>query len=119
MNTIRITAISTENARSRTQDRACQRLLPVRAGAEVIVGGGTDGSGIGDWFSCMACYDIIDGLRAGSVAFGRGSRSSGLKRNDGGARRLDALKDTVEVRFLYGLGQYVAPIAFEIVGELG
>src|ERR1035441_3202047 len=61
MKTIRMTAISTEKARSRTQESALQ--MPVRT-----VGDGAASAGLGVGFSGILCYVIIDALTRCSVA---------------------------------------------------
>src|ERR1035437_23936 len=78
MKTIRMTAISTEKARSRTQESAFQTLVRARE-----CGGAASGVGVG--FCGILCYVIIDVLIGGSVArppnggrCARGDRPGGL-----------------------------------------
>src|ERR1035437_3769941 len=61
MKTIRMTAISTEKARSRTQESAFQTLVRAREFRRTA-------SGVGVGFSVILCYVIIDALIGGSVA---------------------------------------------------
>src|ERR1019366_278116 len=61
MKTIRMTAISTEKARSRTQESALQ--MPVRTDDA-----GAASAGLGVGFSDILCYVIIDVLNRSSVA---------------------------------------------------
>ena len=63
MKTIRMTAISTEKARSRTQESALQMLVRTDE-----TGGASAGPGVGVGFSGILCYVIIDVLIGGSVA---------------------------------------------------
>src|ERR1035437_1198230 len=63
MKTIRITAISTEKARSRTQESAPQKLVRTNE-----TGRASAGLGMGVGLSCILCYVIIDVFGVGSVA---------------------------------------------------
>src|ERR1035437_7337492 len=63
MKTIRMTAISTEKARSRTQESALQMLVRTDETARASAG-----PGVGVRFSGIICYVIIDVLSGGSVA---------------------------------------------------
>src|SRR5580765_4895448 len=63
MKTIRITAINTEKARSRTHERALHTLVRTDKGD-----GASSGTGLGVEFSCILCYAIIDALSGRSVA---------------------------------------------------
>src|SRR5882672_8178427 len=63
MKTIRMTAISTEKARSRTQESALQILVRTDE-----AGVASSGTGLGVRFSCILCYVIIDAFFPRSVA---------------------------------------------------
>src|ERR1035437_10002904 len=63
MKTIRMTAISTEKARSRTQESAPQKLVRTNE-----TGRASAGLGMGVGLSCILCYVIIDVFGMGSVA---------------------------------------------------
>src|ERR1039458_6063014 len=75
MKTIRMTAISTEKARSRTQESALQMLVRTDETARASAG-----PGVGVGFSGILCYVIIDVLSGGSVAgpYFKRERSAGM-----------------------------------------
>src|ERR1035441_6808922 len=71
MKTIRMTAISTEKARSRTQESALQMLVRTDD-----AGAASAGMGVG--FSDILCYVIIDVLTRSSVARRGGGQAGRL-----------------------------------------
>src|ERR1035441_4193599 len=91
MNTIRMTAISTERPRSRTQESALQMLLRTdetpRASA---------GPGVGVGFSGILCYVIIDVLSGGPVAGPYFKRELSAGRGTAPSLRAGCLKSPIQ-----------------------